>query len=82
MIGKTRTTKISLGYVFLTQYALRYRSSNIAYRLALWYPFLVSHVITICVPYFPSRGNFVPLESLTKLLYRVLRIRYSFKAGS
>lgn len=58
-----------------------HRGANLAYRLALWYPSLVSHVITVCVPYFPSRGDFVPLETLTKTLLPSFTYQIQFQSG-
>lgn len=38
----------------------------VAYRVALWYPELVSHIFSVCTPYTPPDKRFVPLEDLVK----------------
>lgn len=38
------------------------------YRVAQWYPKLVSHVFSVCTPYMPVQDDYVPLSQLvTKL---------------
>lgn len=37
-----------------------------AYRLALWYPQLVTHLISVCTPYSKPAKSFVPLEEYFK----------------
>lgn len=37
-----------------------------AYRLALWYPQLVTHLISVCAPYSKPAKHFVPLEEYIK----------------
>ncbi|KAJ5620265.1 Epoxide hydrolase [Penicillium lagena] len=56
--------------------------ANLAYRLALWYPSLVSHVIAICVPYFPSQGKYIPLEELSKTVLPNFAYQLQFKNGN
>lgn len=38
----------------------------IVYRIALWYPELVSHLFCICTPYRPPFKDFTPLEDIIK----------------
>ncbi|MCJ1368936.1 hypothetical protein MMC20_000143 [Loxospora ochrophaea] len=38
----------------------------IVYRVALWYPELVTHLFSVCTPYRPPSKTFVPLEELVK----------------
>lgn len=37
-----------------------------AYRLALWHPRLVTHLFSICTPYFKPAKRYVPLEEYLK----------------
>ncbi|KAJ5832499.1 Epoxide hydrolase [Penicillium riverlandense] len=55
--------------------------ANIAYRLALWHPSLVSLVIAIRVPYFPSQGKYTPLEELSKTVLPNFTYQLQFKSG-
>ncbi|KAL9603922.1 MAG: hypothetical protein Q9219_000860 [cf. Caloplaca sp. 3 TL-2023] len=38
----------------------------IVYRIALWYPELVTHIFTICTPYTPPSKTFPSLEGIVK----------------
>ena len=39
----------------------------IVYRVALWYPGLISHLFSICTPYLPPRKDpFIPLETMVE----------------
>ena len=39
----------------------------IVFRVALWYPELVSHLFSVCTPYFPAnKGPFVPVEKIVE----------------
>ncbi|KAL9028020.1 MAG: hypothetical protein Q9196_003557, partial [Gyalolechia fulgens] len=38
----------------------------IVYRIALWYPELVSHIFSVCTPYIAPSKNFASLEDLVK----------------
>lgn len=38
-----------------------------AYRLALWYPQLVTHLISVCTPYSKPSQHFVTLEEYIKV---------------
>jgi hypothetical protein len=38
------------------------RGGAIVYRIALWYPNLVTHIFAVCTPYIPPTTNWVPLE--------------------
>ena len=42
------------------------RGGAIVYRVALWYPELVTHLFSVCTPYRPPSKTFVPLEELVK----------------
>lgn len=34
----------------------------VVYRFAQWYPHLVTHVFSVCTPFFPASKTFVPVE--------------------
>lgn len=38
----------------------------IAYRVALWYPQLITALFSVCTPYFPPAKSYYPLEQLVK----------------
>jgi len=38
----------------------------VVYRIALWYPELVSHLFTVCVPYYPPTSVWTTLEERVK----------------
>lgn len=38
----------------------------IAYRVALWYPKLITALFSVCTPYFPPTKSYHPLEQLVK----------------
>lgn len=42
------------------------RGGAIAYRIALWYPQLVTHIFSICTPYTPPSKSFTSLEEIVK----------------
>ncbi|KAL1965707.1 hypothetical protein VTN77DRAFT_5207 [Rasamsonia byssochlamydoides] len=53
----------------------------LTYRIALWHPDLVSHVITICVPYMPPSRTYIPLEELVKTRMPNFAYQLQFKSG-
>ncbi|KAL8717308.1 MAG: hypothetical protein Q9225_005440 [Loekoesia sp. 1 TL-2023] len=42
------------------------RGGAIVYRIALWYPKLVTHVFSICTPYTPPSKSFTSLEEIVR----------------
>jgi len=42
------------------------RGGAIVYRVALWYPALVTHLFSVCTPYWAPSKDFKPLEELVK----------------
>ncbi|MCJ1302531.1 hypothetical protein MMC08_005335 [Hypocenomyce scalaris] len=52
----------------------------IVYRVALWYPQFVTHLFSICTPYWPPSKEFVPLEELVKT--KVPNFRYQLQLAS
>jgi pimeloyl-ACP methyl ester carboxylesterase len=40
----------------------------IVYRVCLWYPSLITHVFSICVPYAPPSSTHIPLDKLVEYL--------------
>lgn len=57
------------------------RGARLAYRMALWYPEMVSHVITICVPYFPPTKSYYPLEDLVRTTQPNFTYQLQFESG-
>ncbi|KAL1979931.1 hypothetical protein VTN96DRAFT_4887 [Rasamsonia emersonii] len=53
----------------------------LTYRVALWHPDLVSHVITVCVPYFPPSKVYIPLEELVKTHIPSFAYQLQLKSG-
>ena len=54
-------------YIHLHLYNLgliQYRGASLAYRVALWYPDLVSHVFTVCVPYASPTPRFATIAEI------------------
>jgi hypothetical protein len=43
-----------------------YRGAALAYRVALWHPELVTHIITVCVPYAAPTRRYFPLEDMVE----------------
>lgn len=42
------------------------RGGLAVYRIAHFFPELVSHVFSVCTPYFPPQREYLPLEDLVK----------------
>ena len=42
------------------------RGGAIVYRVALWYPDFVTHLFSVCTPYWVPSKDFKPLEELVK----------------
>jgi soluble epoxide hydrolase / lipid-phosphate phosphatase len=39
----------------------------VVWRVALWYPKLVSHLFSVCTPYMaPNKGPYIPLETIVE----------------
>ncbi|KAL9102192.1 MAG: hypothetical protein Q9163_002640 [Psora crenata] len=41
---------------------------SIVYRVALWFPDLVTHIFTVCTPYQAPKKSFTPLEAIAQRL--------------
>ena len=41
-----------------------HRGGSIVYRIALWHPNLVTHIFSVCTPYFPPNKSFISLEDM------------------
>ncbi|CAI7569189.1 unnamed protein product [Penicillium bialowiezense] len=52
-----------------------------AYRIALWYPELVSHLFTVCVPYARPMKEDISLESLVQNAAPHFAYQLQFKSG-
>ena len=53
----------------------------IVYRVVLWHPDLVSHLISVCTPYAPPRdGPFIPLETIVEK--KLPQFRYQLHLAS
>ncbi|KAJ6091163.1 Epoxide hydrolase [Penicillium canescens] len=57
------------------------KGARLAYRIALWYPELVSHIVTFCVPYFPPTKAYEPLEDLVKTTQPNFIYQLQFQSG-
>lgn len=57
------------------------RGAILAYRIALWHPDLVAHLFTVCVPFFPPREKFTPLEESTRTTYPNFTYQLQFRSG-
>jgi soluble epoxide hydrolase / lipid-phosphate phosphatase len=44
------------------------RGGAIVYRIALWYPSLVTHIFAVCTPYTPPTTNWISPEQMVKRL--------------
>ena len=52
------------------------------YRTYLWYPSLVTHLFSICTPFFPvSKGDFVPLEVRVETTLSNFRYQIQLASG-
>lgn len=57
------------------------RGAAFAYRIALWYPELVSHLFTVCVPYARPMKEDISLESLVQNAAPHFAYQLQFKSG-
>ncbi|KAJ5366349.1 hypothetical protein N7541_000290 [Penicillium brevicompactum] len=57
------------------------RGAAFAYRIALWYPELVSHLFTVCVPYARPMKEGISLESLVQNAAPHFAYQLQFKSG-
>ncbi|KAG8531491.1 uncharacterized protein KY384_003120 [Bacidia gigantensis] len=53
----------------------------IAYRVALWFPELVTHVFSVCTPYFAPTKTFVSREKLVEQGMKNLTYQMQLKSG-
>lgn len=56
------------------------RGGAIVYRVALWYPDFVTHLFSVCTPYWVPSKDFKPLEELVKT--RLPNFTYQLQLGS
>lgn len=80
MIGMYHPGLLSLIAIGLTALLIQ-RGAALTYRVALWHPDLVSHVITVCVPYFPPSKVYIPLEELVKTHIPSFAYQLQLKSG-
>ncbi|KAK9853269.1 hypothetical protein MYU51_007119 [Penicillium brevicompactum] len=57
------------------------KGAAFAYRIALWYPELVSHLFTVCVPYARPMKEGISLESLVQNSAPHFAYQLQFKSG-
>lgn len=57
------------------------RGAAFAYRIAMWYPDLVSHLFTVCVPYARPMKENISLESLVQNAAPHFAYQLQFKSG-
>ncbi|KAJ5584967.1 uncharacterized protein N7459_004767 [Penicillium hispanicum] len=55
--------------------------AGLVYRVALWHPDLVSHLFTVCVPYFPPRADYTALEDLVRTVAPHFGYQVQFASG-
>ena len=54
----------------------------IVYRVALWYPDLITHLFSICTPYLPPRKDpFIPLETMVEKYLPQFRYQIHLASG-
>ncbi|OQE86029.1 hypothetical protein PENNAL_c0022G09911 [Penicillium nalgiovense] len=53
----------------------------LAYRIALWYPELVSHLFTVCVPYARPMAQNISIEDLVRSVTPHFAYQLQFKSG-
>ncbi|OQE44717.1 hypothetical protein PENCOP_c002G04439 [Penicillium coprophilum] len=53
----------------------------LAYRIALWYPELVSHLFTVCVPYARPMAQNISIEDLVRTVTPHFGYQLQFKSG-
>ncbi|KAJ5690685.1 hypothetical protein N7462_005077 [Penicillium macrosclerotiorum] len=52
-----------------------------AYRIALWYPELISHLFTVCVPYARPQAQFLSIEELVRTAAPHFTYQLQFASG-
>lgn len=57
------------------------RGAGLAYRIALWYPELVSHLFTVCVPYARPMAKNISIEDLVRNVTPHLAYQLQLKSG-
>ncbi|KOS43077.1 hypothetical protein ACN38_g6059 [Penicillium nordicum] len=55
--------------------------AGLAYRIALWYPELVSHLFTVCVPYARPMAKNISIEDLVRNVTPHLAYQLQLKSG-
>ncbi|KAL4807553.1 Alpha/Beta hydrolase protein [Aspergillus unguis] len=53
----------------------------LAYRVALWYPDLVSYLFTVCVPYAAPYNKYMPIEEMVKKVTPSFKYQLHFMSG-
>ncbi|KAJ5647753.1 hypothetical protein N7490_004125 [Penicillium lividum] len=53
----------------------------LAYRVALWYPDLVTHLFTVCVPYSSPKKEYLPLEEMVRTIMPNYGYQLQFASG-
>ena len=56
------------------------KGGAIVYRVALWFPDLVTHIFAVCTPYTPPSAKFIPLEIIVKS--KLPNFAYQLQLGS
>ena len=56
------------------------RGGAVVYRIALWYPTLVTHLFSVCTPYWPPSKQYISLEDLVKTV--LPNFGYQLQLGS
>ncbi len=56
------------------------RGGAIVYRVALWYPDFVTHIFSVCTPFWVPSKDFKPLEELVKI--RLPNFQYQIQLAS
>lgn len=57
------------------------RGAFLAYRIALWYPDLVTHLFTACVPYSSPRKDYFSLEESVRTILPHFGYQLQFRSG-
>jgi len=53
----------------------------VVYRIAMWYPTLISAIISVCTPYMKPQKSFLPLEELVKTVLPNFRYQVQLASG-
>lgn len=58
-----------------------HRGAALAYRVALWHPDLVTHIITVCVPYAAPTRRYFPLQDMVERIAPHFYYQLQFISG-